>query len=90
MRMAALLAAFAFVLRARVGLDKIATPEVAWLGVPMRQMIALLLTAACLACAGCSGLGCNSAGDGKQQAGLCGLHGTFLGPRAQGGPVSGR
>ncbi len=56
----------------------------------MRQMIALLLTAACLACAGCSGLGCNSAGDGKQQAGLCGLHGTFLGPRAQGGPVSGR
>jgi hypothetical protein len=79
------------VLRARGGLDKIGPPDPEPRGCLMRRPIfVLLFTAACLGCAGCSGLGCNSAGDGKQQTGLCGLHGTFLAPQPAAAPVSGR
>ena len=44
----------------------------------MRPLLTVLALAACLAAAGCSGMGCNGAGDDRRAAGMCGLHGTFL------------
>jgi hypothetical protein len=56
---------------------------------PMRPILSVLMLAACLATAGCSGLGCNGAGDDRRAGGMCGLHGTFLSHRSL-EPVSGR
>jgi len=55
----------------------------------MRPILTVLVIAASLAAAGCSGMGCNSAGDDRRATGLCGLHGTFLTARPA-APVSGR
>ena len=46
----------------------------------MRPVLTLLVIAASLAAAGCSGLGCNTGGDDRRAGGVCGLHGTFLTP----------
>jgi len=55
----------------------------------MRHTMTILVLAACLAAAGCSGVGCNGAGDERRAGGMCGLHGTFLTARPA-PPVSGR
>jgi hypothetical protein len=56
----------------------------------MRSILSVLMLAACLATAGCSGMGCNGAGDDRRAGGMCGLHGAFLTGRAPTSPVSGR
>jgi hypothetical protein len=55
----------------------------------MRPFLTVLVIAASLAAAGCSGLGCNGSGDDRRAGGMCGLHGTFLTPRPA-GAVRGR
>ena len=55
----------------------------------MRLTLSALVLIACLAAAGCSGLGCNGSGDDRRAGGMCGLHGTFLTARPA-GTVSGR
>jgi len=56
----------------------------------VRPVLSSLIIAACLAMSGCAGLNCASGGDGRQAAGLCGLHTTFLVPPRQTAPFSGR